>query len=76
MRSLDRNPTLYSLAELETMQRIWSNPNANKSAIPLALSEIEQEIDKRKAEDVCYHSFQDRVRTHRGYHCGKCGKKM
>lgn len=45
MRSLDRNPTLYSLAELETMQRIWSNPNANKSAIPLALSEIEQEIE-------------------------------
>jgi len=27
-------------------------------------------------DDVCYHRIQDRVRTHRGYHCNKCGKRL
>ena len=27
-------------------------------------------------DEVCYHRPQDRVRTHRGYHCNKCGKRF
>lgn len=27
-------------------------------------------------EVVCPHRSQDRVRTHRGYHCGNCGKRF
>jgi len=28
------------------------------------------------ADEVCFHSTQDRVRTHRGYHCNNCGKRF
>lgn len=45
---IDKDITLYSLAELETMQRIWDNKNASKSAIPFTLSEIEKELNLRK----------------------------
>lgn len=28
------------------------------------------------ATDACLHPMQSRVRTHRGYHCGDCGKRF
>jgi len=27
-------------------------------------------------EQKCYHPTQSRVLTHRGYHCGDCGKQF
>lgn len=45
--NIDKDITLYTFAELETMQRIWQNKNANHSAIPFGLKEIENEINKR-----------------------------
>jgi len=27
-------------------------------------------------EEKCYHRIQSRVKTHRGYHCGDCGKRF
>ena len=27
-------------------------------------------------DKVCYHLPKDRIRTHRGYHCGNCGKRL
>ena len=45
--NIDKNIYLYSLAELETMQRIWSNKNANHSSVPFTSQEISDEINKR-----------------------------
>lgn len=45
--NIDKDITLYSFAELETMQRIWQNKNANHSTIPFSLKDIETEINKR-----------------------------
>ena len=45
--NIDRDISLYSYAELETMQRIWNNQNANHSSIPFKLEEIKIELDKR-----------------------------
>ena len=45
--NIDKDITLYTFAELETMQRIWKNKNANHSGIPFGLKEIENEINKR-----------------------------
>ena len=28
------------------------------------------------ADEVCFHRTQDRVQTHRGYHCNNCGKRF
>ena len=28
------------------------------------------------ADNVCFHRTQDRVRTHRGFYCGSCGKRF
>jgi esterase/lipase superfamily enzyme len=46
--NIDRDITLYSYAELETMKRILLNKNANHSAVPFRLNEIETELEKRK----------------------------
>jgi hypothetical protein len=27
-------------------------------------------------DEICFHRTQDRVRTHRGYHCNNCGKRF
>lgn len=45
--NIDKDINLYSLAELQTMQRVWENKNANHSAIPFTLQEIKTEITKR-----------------------------
>lgn len=45
--NIDKDINLYSLAELQTMQRVWENKNANHSAIPFNLQEIKTEITKR-----------------------------
>ncbi len=44
--NIDKNITLYSMAELETMKRIKDNKNST-SYVPFSLSEIETEINKR-----------------------------
>ena len=30
----------------------------------------------KDSNNLCYHPLNKRVRTHRGYHCGICGKKF
>ena len=44
--NIDKNITLYSIAELETMKRIKDNKNST-SYVPFSLSEIEAEINER-----------------------------
>lgn len=43
--------------------------------------ETEKEVNKISSntmleDEVCYHRIRDRVRTHKGYHCGNCGKRF
>jgi len=45
--NIDKDISLYSLAELQTMKRVWENINANHLAIPFSLEEIKTEITKR-----------------------------
>jgi len=33
-------------------------------------------VEPKITNDICYHLLRDRVLTHRGYHCGKCGKRF
>lgn len=32
--------------------------------------------DEVKSNEICYHPPKDRVRTHRGFHCNRCGKRF
>jgi len=48
----------------------------NKNKKPSKTTEPAIAVDTVLATDVCYHLLRDRVRTHRGYHCGNCGKRF
>lgn len=43
-------------------------------------SDIEVNDNEEEGEDdleeQCYHLPKDRIRSHRGFHCGKCGKRL
>ena len=52
MYNIDKDISLYTYAELKTMQRIYSNKNANHSAIPFTLYTIENELCLRCSDEM------------------------
>ncbi len=37
---------------------------------------VEIVLGDKESDSQCYHPWPSRVRTHRGFHCGDCGKRF
>lgn len=54
------------LAMFEGVGRDGKTPDASENTLPI----------QNVVGSACLHPMQSRVRTHRGYYCGDCGKRF